>query len=391
MPRERPFAKMKRFVGFTDEDSANLVRLGEVALPRLNRVVERFYDHLIAEPATRAVLDAEPGRVDRLKVQLHDWGRRLLKGPHDEDYHAARCRIGRVHVRVGLDQVWMFTAMNVLRAELARIIAENMEGDAALKESVAASLHKMLDLELAIMLGTYSEDYIERLSRSEHQAVLKRLAAIGEVATILAHEIRNPLAGISGAIEVLREEIPEGRREVVKEILEQVRRLNERVHDLLMFARTSALKYEEVDPASLVKVTLALLSEEPRMRGVRARVTASSDAGTVRMDRGQMQEVLVNLIRNAAEAMGGEGDLILSVERGERDLILSIEDTGPGVPPHNVREIFKPFFTTRPQGTGLGLSIARRTVEAHGGTLVLERGASGGARFVARFPLEPTR
>lgn len=391
MPKQRQFAKMKRFVRFTEEDSANLARLGEAARPRLDRVVERFYEHLMAEPDTRRVLEAEPGRVERLKGQLLAWGEKMLKGPHDEDYYAMRCRIGRAHVRVGLDQAWMFTAMNVLRGEFARILAEDLEGDAELKSRVSASLHKLLDLELAIMLGTYSEDYIERLSRSEHQAVLKRLAAIGEVATILAHEIRNPLAGISGAIEVLRHEIPEGREEVIKEILEQVRRLDERVHDLLMFARTSALKYEEVDPATLVRSTLALLSEEPKMRDVRTHVTAEPEPMTARMDRGQMQEVLVNLIRNAAEAMDGGGELALSVERAKRDVILRVEDTGPGVPPHNIKEIFKPFFTTRPKGTGLGLSIARRTVEAHGGTLTYEKGERGGARFVARLPLEPSR
>ena len=387
MTKERPFAKMKRFVGFTEEDSGNLALLRPVAEPHLNGVVERFYERLMAEPATRKILHAEPGRVERLKAQLLAWAEGLLKGPHDEEYHALRCRIGRVHVRVGLDQVWMFTAMNVLRGGLARIVTDELRGDPALKSRVASSLHKILDLELAIMLGTYSEDYIKQLTRTEKQAVFKRLAAIGEVATMVAHEIRNPLAGISGAIEVLRDDIPEDspRREVIKEILEQVHRLDRRVRDLLMFARTSALRMEDVDPASMIRGTLALLSEEPMMRRVTIEVTA--DPGPIRMDRGQMQEVLVNLIRNAADSMNGEGELHLSVERSDREMILSVEDTGPGVAAHNVEEIFKPFFTTRSGGTGLGLSIARRTLEAHGGSLTYERGRLGGARFVARLPL----
>ncbi len=380
---------MKRFVGFTEEDSGNLALLRPVSEPHLNMVVERFYERLMAEPATRRILLEEPGRVERLKAQLHAWAGGLLKGPHDEEYYALRCRIGRMHVRVGLDQVWMFTAMNVIRGGLARIVTDELRGDPALKSRVASSLHKILDLELAIMLGTYSEENIKQLTRTEKQAVFKRLAAIGEVATMVAHEIRNPLAGISGAIEVLRDDIPEDspRREVIKEILEQVHRLDGRVRDLLMFARTSALRMEDVDPASLIRGTLALLSEEPMMRRVTIEVTASADPGPIRMDRGQMQEVLVNLIRNAADSMSGEGEMHLSVERSDREVILSVEDTGPGVAAHNVEEIFKPFFTTRSGGTGLGLSIARRTVEAHGGSLTYERGGRGGARFVARLPL----
>lgn len=380
---------MKRFVGFTEEDSGNLALLRPVSEPHLNMVVERFYERLMAEPATRRILLEEPGRVERLKAQLHAWAGGLLKGPHDEEYYALRCRIGRMHVRVGLDQVWMFTAMNVIRGGLARIVTDELRGDPALKSRVASSLHKILDLELAIMLGTYSEENIKQLTRTEKQAVFKRLAAIGEVATMVAHEIRNPLAGISGAIEVLRDDIPEDspRREVIKEILEQVHRLDGRVRDLLMFARTSALRMEDVDPASLIRGTLALLSEEPMMRRVTIEVTAPADPGPIRMDRGQMQEVLVNLIRNAADSMSGEGEMHLSVERSDREVILSVEDTGPGVAAHNVEEIFKPFFTTRSGGTGLGLSIARRTVEAHGGSLTYERGGRGGARFVARLPL----
>jgi signal transduction histidine kinase len=113
------------------------------------------------------------------------------------------------------------------------------------------------------------------------------------------------------------------------------------------------------------------------------------DVGEHVMDRGQIQEVLVNLIRNAADAMKGRGDLHIEARRVHGALQIVVEDTGPGVPAGRLEEIFTPFMTTRPEGTGLGLSISRKNVEAHGGTLVCQPGRHGGARFVVVLPALP--
>ncbi|HET9482200.1 MAG TPA: ATP-binding protein, partial [Candidatus Polarisedimenticolia bacterium] len=169
-------------------------------------------------------------------------------------------------------------------------------------------------------------------------------------------------------------------------VLAQIRRLDERVRDLLVYSRKVSLNVESVEPSVLIQSTLALLSEEPLLREVETHVAVAPRIGTHPMDRGQMQEVLVNLIRNAATAMEGTGALYIQAERREGGVLaLIVEDTGPGVPPEKLEEIFTPFVTTRPEGTGLGLAIARRTLEAHGGSLVCQRGARG-ARFVASLP-----
>ncbi len=382
------FEELKRYMEFTQEDSRNLTILAPRARPRFPHICEVFYERIEATPGARRILSG-PDQVKRLKETLLVWMERLVSGPHDEEYFLLRSRIGRVHVKVGLEQKYMFTAMNVIRTAFLRVIEEELGQDRPLASRVAVSLDKALDLDLAIMLGTYTEDYIARLNRSKRQSTLKRLAAIGEMAAVVAHEVRNPLAGISGAIEVLRDDLPADspRREVIREMLGQVRHLDEWVRDLLMYARSAALKIEEVDPAALMRGTLDLLSEEPLMRGVRTSVSIPGDAGRHPMDRGQMQEALVNLIRNAADAMGGEGELRLRAERIDGgSMVLSVEDSGPGVSPQMIDEIFKPFFTTRSSGTGLGLSIARRILEAHGGTLTYETGRKGGGRFVASIP-----
>lgn len=385
--RETPFEEMKRYVEFTAEDSRTLAAFRPLAMPHLAWVADRFYARILKHAEARAALSG-PEQIDRLKGTLTAWADRLLSGPHDEEYYRLRCRIGRAHVKVGLRQMYMFTGMNVIRESLRQIVFRELANDPDRKARVISALHKLLDLDLAIMMETYREDYIARIHRSEQQAAIKRLAAIGEVAASVAHEVRNPLAGISGAVEILRDDLPPDspRREVIREVLSAIRRLDERVRDLLSYSRSVGPAVERVNPGDLIRSTLALLSEEPLMRDVRVHVSSPSEIGEHPMDRGQMQEVLVNLIRNAADAMRGRGELFIEAQRRDGGaLALIVEDTGPGVPEDRVEEVFKPFVTTRPQGTGLGLAIARRTLDAHGGSLVYERGGRG-ARFVASLP-----
>ena len=382
------FEEMKRYVGFSAEDARMLAQFHPMVVSHLRGVADQFYDRILNHSAARDVFSGME-QVERLKKTLISWADRLLTGPHDEEYYQLRARIGRVHVEVGLRQMYMFTAMNVIRESFHDIARRVMPHDLELRERVMLAVHRILDLDLAIMLETYREDYIAKIHRSEQQAAIKRLAAIGEVAASVAHEVRNPLAGISGAVEILRDDLPPDspRREVIREVLTAIRRLDERVRDLLIYSRTVTMAIEPVSPAELIRSTLALLSEEPLMRDLTLHVDAGTDLGAHPMDRGQMQEVLVNLIRNAADAMHGHGDLFIEARRDRAgEMMLAIEDTGPGVPEEKMEEIFRPFMTTRPQGTGLGLAISRRTLEAHGGSLICERGSRGGARFVATLP-----
>jgi len=385
---ETAFSEMKRYVGFTRRDEETLARVRPLVAPHFSWIADEFYRRVEAHPAAMKVFSG-PEQVRRLKSTLQVWADRLLSGPHDEEYFRLRARIGRAHVRVGLRQVYMFTAMSVMRQSFETILARELTGDPDLHARARTALDRVLDLDLAIMLETYREDYIGRIHQSEQQAALKRLAAIGEVAASLAHEVRNPLAAISGAIEVLRDDLPPDspRREVIKEMLGLVRRLDERVRDLLLYSRRVNLALQPIDPAELIQGTMSLVAGEPMMNGVRVRTQVAPGLGHHPMDRGQMQEVLLNLIRNAAEAMKGQGELLIEVKRDDTgDLTITVDDSGPGVPADRIESIFAPFYTSRPEGTGLGLSIARRTVEAHGGSLTHEAGSLGGARFVVSLP-----
>jgi signal transduction histidine kinase len=387
---ETLFDEIRRFVGFTEEDSRTLAAFHPLAVPHLAGVIDGFYATIQKHPGAHRVFSG-PEQIERLKQTLRLWAERLFSGPHDEEYFQLRSRIGRVHVRIGLEQMYMVTGIHQLRESLRNVVASELAGDPERVDRVLVALHRIIDIDLAVMLESYRDDFIARLWQSEQQAALKRLAAIGEVAASVAHEVRNPLAGISGAMEVLRDDLPDDspRRPVIREVLLQIRRLDERVRDLLIYARRIAPHMAGVSPAEMVASTLSLLSEEPMLREVRTHVDVPPDVGEHVMDRGQIQEVLVNLIRNAADAMKGRGDLHIEARRVHGALQIVVEDTGPGVPAGRLEEIFTPFMTTRPEGTGLGLSISRKNVEAHGGTLVCQPGRHGGARFVVVLPALP--
>nr|NIS43447.1 histidine kinase [Desulfuromonadales bacterium] len=190
-----------------------------------------------------------------------------------------------------------------------------------------------------------------------------RLASVGEMATGLAHEIKNPLAGISGAISVLAGEFPEDdvRRQVVDEILEQIKRLDKTVTDLLYFGRPGKPEFTFADINELADKTLFLLSQHPEARNVHRVKELTRDLPLAWVDPKQVQQVFLNVIINAVQAMKDGGTLSLYTERhqiGSREMIrIRIADTGGGIPEEKLDKIFTPFFTTKTQGTGLGLAI----------------------------------
>lgn len=382
------FEEMKRYVGFGEADLEALRRFKPHAEPHFASVVDQFYARILAHPRARSVLQDE-AQVERLKRSLMDWLGGLLTGPYDPAYFALRGRIGRVHVRVGLPQAYMFTAMSVVRESLCAVAAQELRGRPDERETVERALHRILDLELAIMLETYREDYLLQLESSERRAATQRLAAIGEVAATLAHEIRNPLAAISGTLEILRHDLPadSSRRVVIKEALGRIRQLDERVRELLNFAKEVRLAAADVDVGDVMRSTVALMREEPFLKEVTVTVDAPPELGPHRMDRARVQEVLINLLSNAGRAMRGQGLIRMEARRlGDGALSIAVEDTGPGVPEARAEEIFRPFVTTWPDGTGLGLSISRKIAEAHGGRLSHEKPRAPGARFVLTLP-----
>lgn len=210
------------------------------------------------------------------------------------------------------------------------------------------------------------------------------LAAVGELAATIAHEVKNPLAGISGAIQVLADAIPasDPRRGVVGEILEQISRLDNTVRDLLAFARPAVPARQDLDAAEGLARAWSILSQQSTAVPIRFLLEG---AGRVQGDPHLLDQVWINLLSNAVEAMPQGGDLAVRVTGGA-SVRVEIQDTGMGIERANLAKIFKPFFSTKTRGTGLGLAITKKIVEAHGGKITVESEPRRGTRVVVEIP-----
>jgi two-component system sensor histidine kinase PilS (NtrC family) len=220
---------------------------------------------------------------------------------------------------------------------------------------------------------------------------VERLAAVGEVAAGLAHEIRNPLAAILNAVTLLDQEevlTAEERATILGAVKTEARRLNTTLSDFLLFARPRELKRQKGDIRQLVDHVAALLQEErTRPGGVQVDVQVDPAIPPTVFDRDQLTQVLWNIARNGLEAMEGRGHLELSVARQNGEVMISVSDTGPGIPPEDRWRIFQPFYSRKPGGTGLGLAIAQSIVSAHGGRIDVDSQPQQGSRFTICLPV----
>lgn len=390
MPNEL-FNDMKKYVGFDEADANALATLKEPLSPFLPDVVTTFYDTLIRHPRANAVFGGDLGKIERLKGALLEWLQRLFDGKYDQAYYTQRSSIGRTHVRVNLPQHYMFTAMNVIRRSLTAALDKI---DIPNRAVSVEALHKLLDLELAIMNETYREDLLSRLHAVEHaeyEAKLSKsehLAAVGELAASLAHEIKNPLAGISGALEIIGDDlsIDHPHKEIIAESLRQIDRLDAAVKDLLVYARPRPPMMTRVSVGEILQRTLVLLHEEPAFRGVRINCMAPDGDIYAAVDENQIQQVLTNLLINAAHACKNKGTIDCGVRCVGSVAQIVIEDNGVGMTPEILERAFEPFYTTKAKGTGLGLAICKRLIESHGGTIALDSQPGRGTRASIGLP-----
>jgi len=227
------------------------------------------------------------------------------------------------------------------------------------------------------------------LRRLEQQLDLKeRLAALGEVAAGLAHEIRNPLGALRGFVELLdrRLEDPARARPLLEKIVREADALAGVVGDFLDFARPAPPRLQPLTVAPLLDEAIeagrAALGHEDQ----RIEVSVEPADLTLVADVAQVRRALVNFVLNAGQATGPEGRIDVRARMVDEMVQLSVQDDGPGVPPELLGKLPTPFLTTKPTGTGLGLAVSHQIAQAHGGELICERPAEGGARFVLALP-----
>ncbi len=231
-------------------------------------------------------------------------------------------------------------------------------------------------------------DLSARVQMEEQLREQASLAKLGEMAAVIAHEVKNPLAGIRGAIQVFGTRMGHDATtsQVLKEIVLRIDSLDQMMKDLLLFARPPKLKRAATDVVPLVATTASLLSQDPALRDVAIEVGGA--APPVTADPEMLRIVFHNLLINGAHAMHGKGTIRVSVDTTEHTCRIAFTDAGPGIPAEIRDKIFTPFFTTKSRGSGLGLPTAKRLIEAHDGQISIDCPPMGGTTVMVRLPIE---
>jgi signal transduction histidine kinase len=361
------------YVGFDESATAALREAHPLVAPHFAGIIDDFYDTIEAHPDARAAITGGAAQIARLKQSLLRWIDELFKGPHDEAYFERRARIGRVHVRINLPQVYMLTAMDRIRLRSVDVLRETPGIDPEALRRMLAAVHMILDIELAIMLETYRDDLLTKNRTAE------RLATIGQFAASIGHELRNPLGVVESSAFLISRRLEQlnfsdpGVIRHMEKITNEVQRSGKTINDLLELAKNRPLNRQQVDTHDFVVQAIAAAH-----LGSSVALTVDVPAGVpLDADPDQLTRVVTNLLINASQAMNGSGHIWIDGQREGTTTTLRIRDDGPGVPAEVRDRIFEALFTTKAKGSGLGLALCGRIVEAHGGTIVLEASERG--------------
>ncbi len=402
------------FLGLGERDRARLVALRPIFEDCADELVKAFYAHLLRFETPRNLL-ADPRVRDRLLLAQRSYLLSLCEASHDAEYFEDRRRIGETHFRVGLEPRWYFGAyalyFSLLSPKIMAFHGDDLEQALATINSLERVL--MLDAQLAMesyvegreqRLGSLARDLAESgrgLARQvdEQRVALERttararaaeqLASVGTLAAGLAHEIGTPMSVIRGHAELLGDAVDPATRPRVQTIIDQIDRISNVMQGLLNLARPSLPQRGPVVLSEVVDTALSFLQEKLRARGI---VVEREFAAipVLAADPDKLQQLFLNLILNAVDAMEGGGHLRIAIARsGPRHVEARVADDGVGIPAQDLPHVFDPFFTSKQagQGNGLGLVVAQGIAGDHGGRLEVESTPGVGTEFRVLLPI----
>jgi signal transduction histidine kinase len=219
------------------------------------------------------------------------------------------------------------------------------------------------------------------LARENELQVLRSLAALGESASVISHEIRTPVTSLRHALRAVGQKLGVDDKQMVEELMRGLDRIDRVLSATLSFARPLRLDLQPVDLSALVAAAVTQVGKLPAMADMTVQVAVDPGMPKVALDPVLFESVLVNLLRNAAEACNGKGTVELTARCEQDRVLIDVADDGPGVPRDRREEIFRPFQSSKELGTGLGLALCRKIVESHGGRIGLVDRAGSGACF----------
>lgn len=398
--------EMKRYLAFGAEDVRLLRQLGPRMDKYLPEMSERFYSQIPFHPNAFRVFTGGDTQIARLKQTLIYWAQGLFAGRYDEAYADERYQIGYRHVRIGLEQKYVISAMGIVRGFLSECLLLEFEaGDERLKFS--RSLNKMLDLDLNLMCESYMHastqnlralnEQLERANRELAEASQSKDEFLAQT----SHELRTPLNSILGFTKLILDGLatnPAEQRELLQDVFRSAQHLLGIVNDILDIGRIEAgkvsLHVETVNLRELLDSTLPLIAVQAAAKGVELRdETLRATLPRVRADEVRLRQVLLNLLNNAVK-FTAEGRVTMRASTADGFVKLEVEDTGIGVPADARERVFQKFVQLDPiqarrqGGSGLGLTISQRLVELMGGEIGLHSdGHEKGTRVWFTLPI----
>jgi signal transduction histidine kinase len=394
--------EMKRYLGVTAEDVSAMRRLGPRMEKYLPELAERFYAQIPLHPNASRVLTGGEAQIRHLKQTLQEWARGLFRGTYDEDYAANRYQIGFRHVRIGLEQKYVISAMSIVRSYLYDcLLLEFPASDQRLR--AAHALGRILDLDLNLMCESYMHATLENLrSINEHLARANRQLdeashSKDEFLSLVSHELRTPLNSILGFTKLILDGLTKDKEEekgLLRDVFTSAQHLLGLVNDILDIGRIEAgkiaLNLQVLNPRPAIESSLALVAVQAIEKDLKIQdETVSVELPLVRADEARLRQVLLNLLMNAVKFTRKGSITLRAVPSGpDGYLRLEVEDTGIGVPEKKRQKVFEKYVqagsthSRRQEGSGLGLTISRRLVELMGGEIGLSQGADGNGTLV---------
>jgi signal transduction histidine kinase len=375
------YQELQQYVGWTDADARRVAAIATLIEPHVVALIDDFYEEIGRHPEALKVITGGADQIARLKKTLRAWLRDLVAGQYDKDYVSRRWRVGLRHVEIGLSQVFTNAALSRLRRGLLHALEQSWTGEPRELLATRGSLNMLLDLDLAIIEDAYQTEFSQRQQRSD------RLAAIGQVAGGVAHELRNPLNVVQTSIYYLmntRTPNPEKVRQHLERIERQIGLADRVITALSDFAR---LPVPELHPIGLETTMKEVLELNQLPEQIKVTLDLPASLPAVLGDSRQLQIVFGNLIRNARDAMQANGGLLaISAESDGGYVAITFADTGGGIPRENLERIMEPLYSTKARGIGLGLAITRSIIDKHGGRLQVASDVGVGSRFTVSLP-----
>ncbi|MDD3618653.1 MAG: ATP-binding protein [Desulfobulbaceae bacterium] len=218
----------------------------------------------------------------------------------------------------------------------------------------------------------------------------ERLAAVGRMAAGVAHEVRNPLSSIKGLALLLKGKFEADSREseTAGLLIQEVERMNRTISELLSFARPASLNLKKVALGEILDENLRLIASDTHGNGITTSLRVDSDLRSVTADRDRLNQVFINLMLNAVQAMEKGGELVVTAKNNDRDktVAVTVQDTGSGIEPENMPQLFYPYFTTKPGGTGIGLAISQKIISDHKGSIRIDSAPGQGTTVTVELP-----